>query len=477
MIKKAFLGLVILAFCGISLATFGQCPTSGTVSTSCVTAGNLTLSGDLTVNAGVTMTVTGTLTINGGKTLTATGGSLILGDFAETWGGTNTLIGGSYTVTNDFSSGSGGSFVISGVTADVNGAATFQGSSISNSSFDVAEDAYFGSGTHTVDNAFLDIGTGYTNTTGHNALAFNGGAVVNFVNNAGMDVKGDVNAGNSASLSIDNSDVYVTGNFDNAGSGNIVVTNGGTFVVDGNYDNSGSGSTTVEDGGHLEVGGDYDNTGGGSSNVDGGTVVVGGTYSGSAPSGDSGDCTGGGGGCCGSGCGALPVVLVSFEAKPTSNGVLLQWTTASELNNDYFTIDFSDDGQHFVEVVTTTGNGTTNEPSSYRYTDYRRVGGVGYYRLSQTDYDGTQELLALASTRNRANPHLAIAPNPMQTGGEFYIAGVAAGTPMQIYHLDGRLQGSYSYAPGMQLKAIVAGTYLVTLSIDGARHELRLLVR
>ncbi|WP_147303070.1 T9SS type A sorting domain-containing protein [Marinoscillum furvescens] len=458
---------------------FGQCPTSGTVLTSCVTVGNLTLTGDLTVNAGVTMTVTGNLTINGGKTLTATGGSLILGSFTETWGGTNTLIGGTYTVTNDFSSGSGGAFVVSGVTADINGAVSFQGSSHSytNSSFDIAEDLYFGSGTHTVNNTFFDVGTGYTNTTGHDALSFNGGATVNFSNNAGMDVKGDVNAGNSASLSIDNSDVYVTGNFDNAGSGNIVVTNGGTFVVDGDYDNSGSGSTTVEDGGHLEVGGDYDNTGGGSSNVNGGTMVVGGNYSGNAPSGDSGDCSGGGGGCCGSGCAALPVTLIDFSGASMPGGICLSWSTASEVNNDYFTLEHSADGVSFAEIAQVSGKGTTSEISAYSYTDRVAQPGVVYYRLSQTDFDGTQEVLGVVSARSTSNHQLSIAPNPIRVGGELQILGLTEGATFYVYHLDGRLQNVYSYSPGMRLSQLEPGTYMVTLQGHAQHRDLRLVVK
>ena len=122
--------------------------------------------------------------------------------------------------------------------------------------------------------------------------------------------------------------MYVTGNFDNAGSGVVTISNGGTLTVDGDYDNAGSGSTTV-DGGGMVVGGDYEGDD---------PVVTGG--------GDE-DCSGGSGGCCGSACSSLPVSLVSFKVTAGLGQVQLSWQTSSELNNDYFNILRSSNGTNF----------------------------------------------------------------------------------------------------------------------------------
>jgi hypothetical protein len=89
----------------------------------------------------------------------------------------------------------------------------------------------------------------------------------------------------------------------------------------------------------------------------------------------------------------LPIELVSFEAKPTIyNTVDLTWVTASELNNDFFTIERSIDGLNWEIVDTLSGAGTTNQENNYKLTDKRPHFGLSYYRLKQTDFDGTTEI-------------------------------------------------------------------------------------
>jgi hypothetical protein len=87
--------------------------------------------------------------------------------------------------------------------------------------------------------------------------------------------------------------------------------------------------------------------------------------------------------------GTLPVSLTSFTAQQTGNDVQLNWTTASETDNDYFTIARSTDGKEFKELSKIDGAGTSAEINSYSYIDVNPFNGNSYYRLSQTDYDGT----------------------------------------------------------------------------------------
>ncbi len=84
----------------------------------------------------------------------------------------------------------------------------------------------------------------------------------------------------------------------------------------------------------------------------------------------------------------LPIELVYFHAHEIGYGVRFEWETASELNNDYFTIEFSIDAVEFAELTKIDGAGTTTEPHNYRYTDFSSHAGIIYYRLKQTDYDG-----------------------------------------------------------------------------------------
>lgn len=98
-----------------------------------------------------------------------------------------------------------------------------------------------------------------------------------------------------------------------------------------------------------------------------------------------------------SGSDPFPVELLNFEAKAKDNSVLLEWTTAAEINNDYFTLEHSANGDAFRVLTTVQGNGNKNEISNYQYIDIEATEGVNYYRLYQTDYDGTTEFLGIVS--------------------------------------------------------------------------------
>ena len=90
-------------------------------------------------------------------------------------------------------------------------------------------------------------------------------------------------------------------------------------------------------------------------------------------------------------CSTLPVKLLYFHAIPNGETVNLRWATASELNNDHFLIERSKDGLEFFPFKVVQGSGTVNSVSYYSTEDLSPMRGKSYYRLSQIDYDGTQE--------------------------------------------------------------------------------------
>ena len=85
---------------------------------------------------------------------------------------------------------------------------------------------------------------------------------------------------------------------------------------------------------------------------------------------------------------ALPVELLFFNATLNGKVVDLTWSTASELNNDYFTVERSVDGFNWENVVQVSGAGTTNQTTNYSDADTRPYNGLSYYRLKQNDLDG-----------------------------------------------------------------------------------------
>lgn len=85
----------------------------------------------------------------------------------------------------------------------------------------------------------------------------------------------------------------------------------------------------------------------------------------------------------------LPIELTSFSATATNNGFAFNWVTASEVENDYFTLEYSINGVDFNEIDYVHGAGTTSETSEYTYRwDEAPEFDVVYFRLKQTDYNG-----------------------------------------------------------------------------------------
>lgn len=102
----------------------------------------------------------------------------------------------------------------------------------------------------------------------------------------------------------------------------------------------------------------------------------------------------------------LPVELVSFEVKATEKGARLHWVTASEINSDYFEIQRSADGLAWEMLERVSAAGRSLEKQEYTWYDESPVWGVSYYRLKQTDLDGTFEYLPVRAFR--ANPASAV---------------------------------------------------------------------
>ena len=112
----------------------------------------------------------------------------------------------------------------------------------------------------------------------------------------------------------------------------------------------------------------------------------------------------------------LPIELTSFTATCDGRSTLVEWTTATERNNDYFSLERSDDAINFTEIARVAGAGNSIEPIDYAYTDYGIHGGDNYYRLVQVDYDGTRTTSEIIVTNcvetAEGEPDVQAYPNP-----------------------------------------------------------------
>ena len=114
----------------------------------------------------------------------------------------------------------------------------------------------------------------------------------------------------------------------------------------------------------------------------------------------------------------LPVVLLDFSAAENGSTILLEWVTASEINNDYFTVEKISDDSKWVEVEKVHGAGNSNTTLSYSAMDMYPFLGINYYRLQQTDFDGTfsySKIVVIDFTGQKGHFTVAAFPNPVTT--------------------------------------------------------------
>ncbi len=111
----------------------------------------------------------------------------------------------------------------------------------------------------------------------------------------------------------------------------------------------------------------------------------------------------------------LPVELLEFHAVAENGRVYLDWTTVTEINNDFFEVQRSRNGKDFEVIGTVEGNGDSSAPISYNFVDQSPYMGISYYRLRQVDFNGEFEVLPTRVVNNDESGRsfeFSLAPNP-----------------------------------------------------------------
>ena len=117
----------------------------------------------------------------------------------------------------------------------------------------------------------------------------------------------------------------------------------------------------------------------------------------------------------------LPIELINFMAYVRNDWVYLEWQTASEINNNYFTIERSIDAVNFKPIGTKQGAGNSSTLQYYNYIDSilnlkPQTSNILYYRLKQTDFDGQYEYSAIRAVNIKQNTaEVVIYPNPVNS--------------------------------------------------------------
>ena len=181
----------------------------------------------------------------------------------------------------------------------------------------------------------------------------------------------------------------------------------------------------------------------------------------------------------------LPIELISFDASLAGDIVNLSWVTASELNNDFFTIERASDIERFVEVAVVKGQGTINSKTNYSSVDENPLPGTSYYRLKQTDFDGGFGYSEVRKIENSDfKNRFRIYPNPVVNYKfNFELIGIEPGidVPLRIVNMQGGSVFDARYTAdksggiknSIELSYVASGIYIVIVNTaSGLRKKI-----
>ncbi len=218
-------------------------------------------------------------------------------------------------------------------------------------------------------------------------------------------IDGNVTMNNKANITVNSGGLLIiTGNF--TAENKIVIGNGGMIVIGGDMTFNNSNQSDYTPGGDLFVLG----------TVTGNTAAEGDAQGGTALQNDfpnifnyvTGQTS------------SLPVDFKSVKVESLGNNLMITWQTASETNNDFFTIEASDNGKNFETIGNFKGAGNSNQTLSYRFVYQNPKTSHQYYRIKQTDYDGKYDYSKIVSFKNHSENQriahsleiISVGPNP-----------------------------------------------------------------
>ena len=175
----------------------------------------------------------------------------------------------------------------------------------------------------------------------------------------------------------------------------------------------------------------------------------------------------------------LPVELTHFKPECEDNTVTIEWTTAAEINNDYFVIEKSLDGTTWIAVDSIDGAGNSFVEQNYTYQIKNHVYEITYFRLKQVDYDNTTSYSDVEPCACSGLEITDVYPNPSQGEVNYVVQSNQAGTiTLTITDARGKLvtRNQFEIVEGQNLlKNIIhaeMGKYFITVQMsDGKLYD------
>jgi len=146
----------------------------------------------------------------------------------------------------------------------------------------------------------------------------------------------------------------------------------------------------------------------------------------------------------------LPIELLDFTAELVGDRVELDWITASESNNAFFSVERSADGFDWITIQERTGANNSSELIYYEAIDENPLTGISYYRLRQTDFDGTHTYSQTEVIRRIENEVKMVEVFPVPSNDYINVTLVNFGNELvklQLFDHQGRAVGKNVLQP------------------------------
>lgn len=174
----------------------------------------------------------------------------------------------------------------------------------------------------------------------------------------------------------------------------------------------------------------------------------------------------------------LPVTWLSFTGKKQGDDVLLNWSTATELNNNYFDVETSVDGTNFYKVGQVKSKGNSSQAQQYSLTHYSPVVGANYYRLKQVDLDGKSSYssVIIVTFDSDKGQIISIYPSPVSNELNVTFSRTQENVMLRVVSIDGKVVetkevGSVYGKTSLNVSSLINGIYILQVRVNNEwRH-------
>jgi hypothetical protein len=161
----------------------------------------------------------------------------------------------------------------------------------------------------------------------------------------------------------------------------------------------------------------------------------------------------------------IPVEMVTFTGKKAGNANKLIWQTATELNNNYFDVQRSNDGATFQNIGQVKGSGNSAELKSYEFMDETPATGTNYYRLQQVDVNGKTTTSKVVSVNAGGKGNVKVFPT-LATDKVQILTSSDKEEAFQIVNLAGQtvLSGQLTNSGEVTISQLAKGNYILHIA-------------